>query len=289
MRKTKKSTIEVQGVSITILSGEAGDYLSLTDIAANFGDDNNAVLYNWMRNRNTLEFLGAWEQMHTPNFKGVEYLTFKNESGRNSFSMTPRKWISATDAIGIESRAGRYNGGTFAHKDIAFEFGSWLSAEFKLYLIKEFQRLKDEELENANLDWDLHRSLTKLNYRIHTDAIKTHLIPQLLTPAQKSRAYASEADLLNVALFGQTAQQWRDANPDESGNIRDGATVEQLLTLTNLEAMNAEFIRMQLPPAERLQRLNEMAIGQLKTFLASSRAKALPQGKAAKTKTKDTA
>lgn len=284
MRKTKKSTIEVQGVSITILSGDAGDYLSLTDMAANFGDDNNAVLYNWMRNRNTLEFLGAWEQMHNPNFKGVEYQTFKNESGRNSFSMTPRKWITATDAIGIESRAGRYNGGTFAHKDIAFEFGSWLSAEFKLYLIKEFQRLKDEELENANLDWDLHRSLTKLNYRLHTDAIKTHLIPQLVTATQKNLAYSSEADLLNMALFGKTAQQWRDANPDSKGNIRDGATVEQLLTLTNLEAMNAEFIRMQLTTGERLQRLNEIAISQLKTFTASSRAKALPQGKAAKAK-----
>ncbi len=281
MRKTKKTSIEVQGTLITVLSGDKEDYLSLTDMATNFGDD---AISNWMRNRNTVEFLGIWEQIHNPDFKGVEFDTFKKEAGLNSFSLTPRKWITATGAIGVESRAGRYGGGTFAHKDIAFEFGSWLSPEFKLYLIKEFQRLKDDENDRDKLDWDLNRSLTKLNYRVHTDAIKTHIVPQMVTASQKKQAYSSEADLLNMALFGKTAQQWRDANPDTKGNIRDGATVEQLLALANLEGMNAEFIRMQLTTGERLQRLNEIAISQLKTFAASSRAKALPQIKAAKDK-----
>ena len=203
---------------------------------------------------NTLEFIGVWEQVHNPNFKGIEFETFRNQAGLNSFSLTPRKWIEATNAIGFQSRAGRYGGGTFAHKDIAFEFGSWLSPEFKLYLIKEFQRLKEDENRRLSLAWNLNRTLSKLNYRIHTDAVKAHLIPPEVTPAQAAITYATEADLLNVALFGRTARQWRDANPKLDGNVRDHAGVEQLLVLANMEGMNAEFIHMALPQGERLKR-----------------------------------
>jgi hypothetical protein len=210
MAKDKKSVIDVQGTAITILSRQEEDYISLTDMTKRFGDD--ALIYSWMRNRNTVEFLGIWEQMHNPDFKGGEFETFRKEAGLNSFHLTPRKWIDATGAIGMQSRAGRY-GGTYAHKDIAFEFGSWLSPEFKLYLIKEFQRLKDDENRRLSLEWNLNRTLARLNYRIHTDAIKTHVIPASVTQEQASFAYASEADMLNVALFGQTAKQWREANP----------------------------------------------------------------------------
>lgn len=219
-----------------------------------------------MRNRNTLEFIGIWEQLHNPDFKGLEFETFRNQAGLNSFSLTPRKWIEATGAIGFQSKAGRYGGGTYAHKDIAFEFGSWLSPEFKLYLIKEFQRLKDDENQRLSLAWDLNRTLSKLNYRIHTDAVKTHLIPAAVTPAQAAFTYATEADLLNVALFGQTARQWRDANSSLDGNMRDHATIEQLLVLANMEGMNAEFIHMGLPQADRLLRLNQIAIRQMQVL-----------------------
>ena len=243
MAKDKKSVIDVQGTAITILSRQEEDYISLTDMTKRFGDD--ALIYSWMRNRNTVEFLGIWEQMHNPNFKGGEFETFRREAGLNSFHLTPRKWIDATGAIGMQSRAGRY-GGTYAHKDIAFEFGSWLSPEFKLYLIKEFQRLKDDENRRLSLEWNLNRTLARLNYRIHTDAIKAHVIPASVTPEQANFAYASEADMLNVALFGQTAKQWREANPGREGNVRDYASIEQLLVLANLESMNAEFIHMGL-------------------------------------------
>ena len=266
MSKNKTTTIEVQGAAITILSHKDEDYISLTDMTRKFGDD--SLIYSWMRNRNTLEFLGIWEQIHNPDFKGGEFETFKTQAGLNSFHLTPRKWIDATAAIGIQSRAGRHGGGTYAHKDLAFEFGSWLSPEFKLYLIKEFQRLKDDENRRLSLSWNLNRTLSKLNYRIHTDAIKAHIIPAAVTPAQAAMVYASEADLLNVALFGLTAKQWRDVNPKLEGNMREYASVEQLLVLANIEGMNAEFISMNLPQGERLKRLNEIAIRQMKTLTA---------------------
>ena len=241
MSKPKKSVIEVQGSAITVVAAEAGDFISLTDMAKKFGDD--ILIYSWMRNRNTLEFIGVWEQIHNPNFKGIEFETFKNQAGLNSFSLTPRKWIEATNAIGFQSRAGRYGGGTFAHKDIAFEFGTWLSPQFKLYLIKEFQRLKEDENRRLSLAWNLNRTLSKLNYRIHTDAVKAHLIPPEITPAQAAITYATEADLLNVALFGHTAKQWRDANPKLEGNVRDYASVEQLLVLANMEEIGRASCR----------------------------------------------
>ena len=245
-------------------------------MAKKFGDD--ILIYSWMRNRNTLEFIGVWEQIHNPDFKGLEFETFRNQAGLNSFSLTPRKWIEATNAIGFQSRAGRYGGGTYAHRDIAFEFGSWLSPEFKLYLIKEFQRLKEDENRRLSLAWNLNRTLSKLNYRIHTDAVKAHLIPSEVTPAQAAITYANEADLLNVALFGHTARQWRDANPKLEGNVRDYASIEQLLVLANMEGMNAEFIHMGLAQGERLKRLNQIAIRQMQV-LTSSNLKALPGAK----------
>lgn len=268
MNKPKKSVIEVQGAAITVLTQKDEDYISLTDMVKKFGDD--SLIYNWMRNRNTVEFLGIWEQIHNPDFKGGEFETFKMEAGLNSFHLTPRKWIDATGAIGIQSRAGRYGGGTYAHRDLAFEFGSWLSPEFKLYLIKEFQRLKDEESKRLSLSWNLNRTLSKLNYRIHTDAVQTHLIPAMVTPAQAAITYATEADLLNVALFGKTAKQWRDANPKLDGNMRDYASVEQLLVLANMESLNAEFIHMNLPQGERLRRLNAIAIRQMQVLTANA-------------------
>lgn len=274
MAKDKKSVIDVQGTAITILSRQEEDYISLTDMTKRFGDD--ALIYSWMRNRNTVEFLGIWEQMHNPDFKGGEFETFRKEAGLNSFHLTPRKWIDATGAIGIQSRAGRY-GGTYAHKDIAFEFGSWLSPEFKLYLIKEFQRLKDDENRRLSLEWNLNRTLARLNYRIHTDAIKAHVIPASVTPEQANFAYASEADMLNVALFGQTAKQWREANPGREGNVRDYASIEQLLVLANLESMNAEFIHMGLSQGERLQRLNDIAIRQLQALTGNKGIQKLEQ------------
>jgi len=269
----KNKTIVVKGIEIAILQKDTSDYISLTDMVKGFGDD--TMIYSWMRNRNTLEFLGIWEEMNNPDFKGNEFVTFKTQAGLNSFNLTPKKWIEATNAIGIISKAGRYGGGTFAHKDLAFEFGSWLSPEFKLYLIKEFQRLKDDENDRLNLTWNLHRTLSKINYRIHTDAIKAHIVPNSITKEQANLVYASEADVLNVALFGKTAKQWRDDNPDAEGNIRDQATIEQLLVLANIESMNAEFIKMNLPQSERLIKLNEIAISQLKAIIGDPQIKKL--------------
>jgi hypothetical protein len=211
-------------------------------------------------------FLGVWEQLHNPDFNSLEFEGIRNEAGRNSFFLSAKAWIERTGAKGLTASAGRY-GGTYAHKDIAFEFGSWLSPEFKLYLIKEFQRLKDDESRRLSLAWNLNRTLSKLNYRIHTDAIKEHIIPATVTPAQAAIVYASEADLLNVALFGRTARQWRDANRKLDGNMRDHATIEQLLVLANLEGMNAELIHMGLPQGERLKRLNEIAIRQMQVLI----------------------
>lgn len=268
MSKDKKASIIVQGTSITILSNQKDDYLSLTDMAKKFGSEE--LIYSWMRNRNTLEFLGIWEQMHNPAFKGGEFETFKNEAGLNSFHLTPKKWINATQAIGLQSRAGRYNGGTYAHRDLAFEFCSWLSPEFKLYLIKEFQRLKDEESLRRSEEWSLNRVLSKLNYRIHTDAIKEHIIPNLVSEKQRNMIYATEADLLNVALFGKTAKQWREEKPTNEGNIRDYASIHQLLVLANIESINAHLIRLQIPPAERLETLNQTAITQMKSLMVNA-------------------
>jgi hypothetical protein len=232
-----------------------------------------ALIEQWLKNKDTVLFLGIWEQMSNPIFNSLEFEGIKNEAGRNSFYLSAKMWMERTGGKGLVASAGRY-GGTYAHKDIAFEFGSWLSPEFKLYLIKEFQRLKDDENRRLSLDWNLHRTLSKLNYRIHTDAVKEHLIPTTVTPAQSSLTYASEADLLNVALFGQTARQWRDANPGLEGNIRDHATIEQLLVLANLESLHAEFIRMKLGSVERLQRLNETAIRQMQ--ILAGRIRKLP-------------
>ena len=246
------------------------DYISLTDIAKYKEDSEaNEIIRNWLRNRNTIEFLGIWEHLYNPNFKPVEFDRFKKEAGLNSFTLRPQKWIEATNAIGIVSKSGRY-GGTYAHKDIAFEFASWISVEFKLYLIKEFQRLKDDE--QKQLGWDIRRNLTKINYRIHTDAIELNLIPKTLTPQQISHVYASEADILNVALFGMSAKEWRDANPERKGNIRDDADVSQLVCLANLETLNALFIQEGLGQKERLQKLNTIAIGQMK-ILSSEKIK----------------
>ena len=267
MAKDKKSIINVKGKEIAIMQKNNSDFISLTDMVRGFGDD--TMIYSWMRNRNTLEFLGIWEQMNNPDFKGNEFVTFKTQAGLNSFNLTPKKWIEATRAIGIISKAGRYGGGTFAHKDLAFEFGSWLSPEFKLYLIKEFQRLKEDENDRLKLSWNLQRTLAKVNYKIHTDAIKENLIPLLLTKEKTNFIYADEADLLNVALFGKTAKQWRIENPNVEGNIRDEATLEQLVVLSNLESINALLIQQGLTQGKRLMQLNTIAISQMKSLLGN--------------------
>lgn len=275
MSKPTKATLDVNGTAITVLSQNQDDYISLTDIAR-YRDPvrMDYLISNWLRNRNTIEFLGIWERLHNPAFNPIEFDGIRKQAGLNSFILTAKQWIDNTGAIGLTSKAGRY-GGTFAHKDIAFEFAAWISVEFKLYLIKEFQRLKTDENRRLSLAWNLNRTLSKLNYRIHTDAIKDHLIPATVSAAQAAITYASEADLLNVALFGQTAQQWRVAHPEQDGNIRDSATIEQLLVLANIEGMNAEFIRMNLSQGERLTRLNQIAIRQM-TILTAPNRKALP-------------
>ena len=273
MKKEDKTTILVQGASITILAHEGEDYISLTDMVKNF-DGGSALIEQWLKNKDTLLFLGVWERLSNPDFNSPEFEGIKNESGKNSFYLSAKKWIEATGAIGLIASAGRY-GGTYAHKDIAFEFGSWLSPEFKLYLIKEFQRLKEDENRRLSLQWNLNRTLAKVNYRIHTDAIKQTLIPGKITRAQAQFIYANEADVLNVAMFGNTAQQWRKENPHKEGNIRDYSTLEQLLVLTNLESLNAEFIRMEIPQSERLKKLNNSAIMQLKSLVGNTSFKKL--------------
>jgi hypothetical protein len=277
MSKSKSATIEVQGTAITVIAKEHGDYISLTDMVRNF-DGGGALIEQWLKNKDTVLFLGVWEQINNLDFNSLEFEGIRNEAGRNSFFLSAKSWSERTRAKGLIASAGRY-GGTFAHRDIAFEFGSWLSPEFKLYLIKEFQRLKEDENRRLSLAWNLNRTLSKLNYRIHTDAVKTHLIPPAVTPAQAAITYATEADLLNVALFGHTARQWRDANPNLEGNVRDYASIEQLLVLANMEGMNAEFIHMGLAQGERLKRLNQIAIRQMQV-LTSSNLKPLPGEKA---------
>ena len=254
--------INVKNTDLTIIRVNDEDYICITDLAryknAAHTDD---VVKNWLRNRNTIELLGIWEFLHNPNFKPVIFDGFRMEAGLNGFVMTPKKWIESTNAIGIISKSGRY-GGTYAHKDIALEFASWISIEFKLYFLKEFQRLKEEEQKAVG--WSAKRELAKINYHIHTDAIKCNLIPAELTPQQTSTIYASEADVLNMALFGTTAKEWREANPELKGNIRDYAAINELICLSNMENLNAVFINEGLPQRERLVKLNQIAIQQMK-------------------------
>ena len=282
MLKDKKMIIQVQGSEIAILSKQlnkstgVADFISLTDMVKNF-EGNGALIEQWLRNKNTIVFLGVWEQINNPDFNSFEFEGIKNQAGLNSFHLSVKKWIESTQALGLLANAGRY-GGTYAHKDIAFEFGTWLSPEFKLYLIKEFQRLKEDENQRLSLDWNLNRILSKLNYRIHTDAVKEHIIPSVLNAKQANFVYANEADMLNVALFGNTAKEWKDANPNHDGNIREYASIKQLLVLANIEAMNAEFIRMGLSQSMRLKQLNEIAISQLKSLTTPHELKKLGSG-----------
>ncbi|WP_257667294.1 KilA-N domain-containing protein [Parapedobacter tibetensis] len=267
----KNTKLEVKGTEITIFQENTSDFISLTDIARHRDSErSDYILQNWMRNRSTIEFIGLWEQFNNPAFNSIEFDGIKNQSGSNSFSLTPKRWIETTNAIGILSRTGRY-GGTFAHKDIAFEFATWLSAEFKFYLIKEFQRLKEEESNRLKSNWDFQRTLAKVNYHIHTDAIKENLIPETLSKAQVSFVYANEADVLNMALFGKTAKQWRDENPNKKGNVRDYASIEQLVVLSNMESTNALLIHQGLAQSERLVQLNRMAIIQLRSLVVHSK------------------
>ena len=267
--KDIKAIIHANGIDIRISSSVESDYISLTDIARYRSDDPTAVIQNWLRNRNTIEFLGLWEKMNNPNFKPLEFEGFKKEAGLNGFTLSPKKWIASTNAIGITAKSGRY-GGTYAHSDIAFEFASWISPEFKLYIIKDYQRLKSNESHQQAVTWSVKREIAKTNYRIHTDAIKENLIPPNLSKKESSITYANEADLINKALFGMTAKEWRKKNPDTKGNIRDTATIEQLIVLANLETMNAEFIREGRPQSERLLHLNQIAIYQMNTFLTTT-------------------
>ena len=264
----------VKGAEISVQwNSERDDFISLTDIAKLKDSDNpRYIIQNWLRNRNTIEFLGVWQSLYNPSFNRVEFDAFRSQAGLNSFVMTPQKWVEATGAIGIVSKAGRY-GGTYAHKEIAFEFASWISVEFKLYLVKEFERLKTEEMKQ--LGWDIKRNLAKINYRIHTDAIKENLIPPELSAKQVSMVYASEADVLNMALFGMTAKQWRDSHPDMTGNIRDYANVSQLVCLSNLENLNAVFISEGMSQAKRLAKLNAIAISQMEILTQDHRIEAL--------------
>ena len=251
--------IKVNDTEISVISFEEKDYISLTDMVRNI-ENGLALIEKWLRNKNTIEFMGIWEEMYNPIFNSPEFEGIKNEAGLNRFVMSVKQWISKTNAIGIVAKSGRY-GGTYAHKDLAFEFASWVSPQFKLYLIREYQRLKDEE--QKQLGWSAKRELSKINYRIHTDAIKRNIIPEEVTPQQASIIYANEADVLNVAMFGMTAKQWRDANPDKKGNIRDYATINELICLSNMENLNAVFIDQGIPQGERLIKLNQIAIQQM--------------------------
>lgn len=276
-KKPIKETIHAKGIDIGIYTNDfQNEFISLTDIAKyRNNDDPRFVIQNWMRNRNTVEFLAVWEELHNPNFNRVQFEAVRNEAGLNRFVMTPSKWIELTNAIGIVSKPGRY-GGTYAHSDIAMSFASWISPEFQLYIMKDYRRLKEDENSRLSLNWNLNREIAKLNYRIHTDAIKENLIPPELTPEQISYTYASEADLLNVALFGKTARQWRDANPGKKGNMRDEATIQQLLVLANMESYNAILIEQGKPQSERLVLLHDLAVKQMQT-MASLEMSSLPQ------------
>lgn len=264
LERTTMVKINANGKEITLLANNT-DYVSLTDIAKYLDPENpRFIIQNWMRNRNTIEFLGAWESINNPNFNRLEFDTVRNASGTNAFVLTPQRWIAETNAIGITSKAGRY-GGTYAHSDIAFEFASWISPEFKLYIIQDYQRLKQEEAYRNQLDWQVNRYISKLNYTIQTDAIKENIVPTL-QPSQISYAYSSEADLVNVALFGMTAKQYKKTFPEKDGNQRDNATIEQLLVLNNLQSLNAEMIKQGLSQSNRLTELNRIAKEQLEVL-----------------------
>ena len=274
---SRKRTIVVNGKEITLLPRpNQEDYISLTDIMKSFDDE--FAIYSWLRNRNTVEFIGVWEELHNPDFKGNEFVRFKSEVGLNTFNLTPKKWIEATDAIGMIVKSGRYGGGTFAHQDIAINFCYWLSPTFQLYLIKEFQRLKEEEAERQSLEWNVRRIMSKANYRIHTEAVREHLIPPRLQYTKMEGLYfANEADVLNMALFGITAKEWRQQNPEAKGNIRDNATAEQLLVLSNLQSLNAKLMKWDCDQEQRLQILNEAAIEEMQILVSSTSLKQLPE------------
>jgi len=271
----KKETIIAQGTEIAVITLQQDDFISLTDLAkyktADYPSD---VIQNWMRNRSTIEFLGLWEQIHNPDFNYLKFEVIDREAGRNSFVLTPKRWIESVNAIGMISKQGRY-AVTFANKDIAFKFASWISTEFELFVIKDYQRLKNEESSNMSLEWNLQRTLSKINYKIHTDAIKEQIIPKEISKEQAAFIYASEADLLNVALFGMTAAEWRKNNPDKDGNMRDYATLEQLVVLSNIESINALLIRQGLSQRERLFQLNSTAITQMKSLVSAFHTKRL--------------
>lgn len=264
--------VRVQGFEIAIIFKKDNDYISLTDMIR--AKDGDFFVSDWLRNRNTVEFLGIWERINNPNFNWGEFAIIKSQTGLNSYKISVKEWIRKTNAIGLKATAGRY-GGTFAHKDIAFEFATWISPEFKLYLIKEFQRLKEEENKRLELGWDAKRILTKINYRLHTDAIQKSLIPKEISKTQANIIFANEADVLNKALFGMTAKEWRDENPKLEGNIRDYSDVTQLICLANLESLNAEFIRQEIPQNERLIKLNEIAIIQMRSLIGNPSIKKL--------------
>ena len=277
-KKILKAQIVAKGQPISVVSdGSYNDYISLTDIAKYKSEDPAATIQNWMRSRDVIEFLGLWEKLYNPKFKPLEFEGFKAKSGSNAFTLSPKRWIESTDAIGIQSKAGR-NGGTFAHRDIAFEFASWISAEFKLYIITDYQRLKSDENSRLSLPWSMSREISKINYRIHTDAIKEHLIVPDLPKQYQGFTYATEADVLNVAMFGQTAKQWREHNPDADGNIRDGATLQQLIVLSNMECLNAEMIKRGLERNMRVEELNRIAKEQLGLLLESTTVERLKCG-----------
>ena len=266
MGKIIKDTIHANGIDIGIYTQDfENEFISLTDIARYKSDDPTAVIQNWMRNRDVIEFLGLWEILHNPDFKPLEFEGFRKQAGANAFTMSPKKWVEATDAIGIVSKAGRY-GGTYAHSDIAMSFATWISPEFQLYIMKDYRRLKADENSRLSLNWNLNREISKLNYRIHTDAIKENLIPPELTSAQISYTYANEADMLNVILFGKTAKQWKDENSTVKGNMRDVATLNQLLVLANLESYNAVLINQGKKQKERMELLRQLAVQQLQTL-----------------------
>lgn len=270
MGKIIKDTIHANGVDIGIYTEDfENEFISLTDIARYKSDDPTAVIQNWLRNRDVIDFLGLWEKMHNSNFKPLEFEGFRKQAGTNAFTMSPKKWIESTNAIGIVSKSGRY-GGTFAHSDIAMSFATWISPEFQLYIMKDYRRLKTDENSRLSLNWNLNREISKLNYRIHTDAIKGNLIPPELTSAQVGYTYANEADMLNVVLFGKTAKQWKDENPMEKGNMRDVATLNQLLVLANLESYNAILINQKKNQKERMELLRQLTVQQLNTLETAS-------------------
>jgi len=266
MGKIIKDTIHANGIDIGIYTQDfENEFISLTDIARYKSDDPTAVIQNWMRNRDVIDFLGLWERLHNPNFNPLEFEGFRKQAGANAFTMSPKKWIEATNAIGIVSKAGRY-GGTYAHSDIAMSFATWISPEFQLYIMRDYRRLKTDENSRLSLNWNLNREISKLNYRIQTDAIKENLIPPELSPAQISYTYANEADMLNVVLFGKTAKQWKEENSTATGNMRDAATLNQLLVLANLESYNAVLINQGKNQKERMELLRQLAVQQLQTL-----------------------